>query len=134
MPVMQNIVLDDAADPVVSHTFKPMSLRNDIGTYMDDSTGTVQSWPTVTISTRAAAQSNQGHKTILKIVQPLVVPSEEGVCCTPPGTPIPTSTVTVEFMRNKVSPNLDANTLLKYLQEVVLDAQFTSTALGESLR
>lgn len=134
MPVMTNIVLNDAASPSVPHIFKPMSLRNDLGTYMDDSNGAVQIWPSITISTRPASAANQGHKTILKIVQPLVTPTEDGTCCTPQGAPVPTSTVTIEFMRNKTSGNLPAETLLKFLQEIVLDSQFTSTALGESLR
>lgn len=134
MPTMTSIVLDDAQDPAVEHTFKPMSLRNDIGTYMDDSTGAVKTWPTITISTRAASTANQGHKVILKITQPLVPPTDDGSCCIPADAVVPTSLVTVEFMRNKVSSNLDAQTLLKWLQEVVLDSQFTSTALGESLR
>lgn len=134
MPAMQNIVLDDAATPPVSHTFKPMSLRNDVGTYQDDSTGAVKTWPTITIGTRAASVSNQGHKTVVKIVQPLVVPAEEGTCCTPAGALIPSSIVTIEFLRNSVSSNAQAQDLLKFLQEIVLDGQFTATALGESLR
>lgn len=134
MPVMTAIVLDDAATPPVSHTFKPMSLRNDIGTYMDDSSGAVKTWPSITISTRPASTANQGHKVIVKITQPLVVTQDDGTCCTPQGAPVPTSLVSIEFLRNSVSSAADANTLLKYLQELVLDPQFTATALGESLR
>lgn len=134
MPIMQAIVLDDAQSTPVSHTFKPMSLRNDIGSYADDSTGAVKTWPSITISVRPASQQNQGHKVILKITQPLNVEPEDGACCVPSGTPVPSNLVTVEFMRNSQSSALDAETLLEFLQQVVLDDQFTLTALGESLR
>lgn len=131
---MQAIVLDDAQETPVSHTFKPMSLRNDIGTYADSAEGAVKSWPTITISVRPSSTSNQGHKVILKITQPLTVDQENGACCVPAGTPVPSNLVTVEFMRNSQSSSLDAETLLEFLQQVVLDDQFTLTALGESLR
>lgn len=134
MPVMANIVLDDAKEPPVSHTFKPMSLRNDIGSYADNADGPVKTWPTLTISTRPASANNGGHKTVLKIVLPLVVDDDPSACCVPAGTPQPTSLVTVEFLRNSMSSNLDAETLLEFLQQAVLDSQFTSCALGESLR
>lgn len=134
MPIMANIVLDDANEPAVSRTFKPMSLRNDIGIYSNETGGAVKTWPTLSISTRPASTNNQGHKTILKIVLPLVPVDDPSACCVPSGTPQPASIVTVEFLRNSISSTLDAETLLEFLQQAVLDTQFTACALGESLR
>lgn len=134
MPQMSNIVMNDAAAPAVSHTFKPMSLRNDLGTYQDSASGAVQTWPTITISVRPATSANSGHKTTLRVVTPHAVTDESGTCCVPRGTPLPFSQVTVEFIRSNQADAADVNDLLKYLQQIVLDNQFVLTAKGESLR
>lgn len=134
MPIMANIVLDDAQDPAVTHTFKPMSLRNDLGSYADSAVGAVKTWPTITISTRPASTANQGHKTIAKIVLPLAQEDDPSACCVPVGTPQPASIVSVEFLRHSTSSTIDAETLLAFLQQLVEDTQFTACALGESLR
>lgn len=134
MPQMANIVLADAQATPVDHTFKPMSLKGDIGLYNDDAVGTVQSWPSITISTRPATTSNSGHKTVLRLTYPHAVMDESGVCCTPRGTPLPYSQFQVEFIRSNAATAADFATVLKYLQQVVLDPQFTKTASGESLR
>lgn len=134
MPVMTSIVLDDAQSTPVEHSFDPMSLRNDLGLYSDRSGTAIQSRPSITISVRPSNGANQGHKTVLKLVYPHARPNSNGECCVPDGTPLPTSQFTVEFVRNKVAPDEDYDDLLKFLQQVVLDPQFTLTTSGESLR
>lgn len=133
MPTMQNIVLDDAATPAVPRTFKPMSLRNDVGTYQDDSSGRVSEWPTISIGTRPASKTNAGHKTTLKIVLPHPVDDSDGACCVDKNN-VASSLVTVEFLRSSVATNDQINDLLKFLQQMVENGQFTATAKGESLR
>lgn len=134
MPQMASIVLSDAATPAVDHTFKPMSLKGDLGLYQDDSGGTVQTWPQITISTRPATSSNSGHKTVLRLTYPHAFPDDSGVCCTPRGTPLPYSQFQIEFIRSNSATADNFNDVLKFLQTVVSDAQFTKTAAGESLR
>lgn len=134
MPVMQSIVLDDAKTTPVEHSFDPMSLRNDLGMYSDRSGAAILSRPSITLSVRPSNGSNQGHKVVLKLVYPHALPNSEGECCVPPGTTLPTSQFTVEFVRNKIAPDADYEDLLKFLQQVVNDPQFTLTTSGESLR
>lgn len=136
MPTMASIVLNDAQTTPVAHTFLPMSLRNDIGSYQDNASGTVVTWPTITISARPASSTNAGHKTTLKLVfphAPILDPSDP-YCCVPQGSALPSSSFTVEITRSNAASAADFATVLKYLQEVVLDNQFTKTAAGESLR
>lgn len=134
MPVMQTIVLDDAQTTPVEHSFDPMSLRNDLGTYTDKDGLAIQLRPSITISVRPGSKQNQGHKTVLKLVYPHAIDPLTGECCVPVGTPVPTSHFQIEFVRNNVSSEADFNNLLKFLQQVVNDTQFTATASGESLR
>lgn len=134
MPVMQAIVLDDAKTTPVAHSFDPMSLRNDLGTYSDRTGVAIQLRPSITISVRPANNGNQGHKVVLKLVYPHARTDSEGECCVPNGTPLPTSQFTVEFVRNKIATDADYNDLLGFLQQVVKDPQFTAVTSGESLR
>lgn len=134
MPVMQNIVLKDAATPPVNHTFNPMSLRNDLGTYVDKSGGAIKTRPAITISVRPASPGNQGHKVTVKLTLPHVVAAEDGTCCTPPGAAVPFSQVSIETLRNSVSSDADNATLLSFLADLVKDPQFVAVAGGESLR
>lgn len=134
MPVMQTIVLNDAQSTPVEHSFDPMSLRNDLGTYTDKDGTAIMLRPSITISVRPGQKTNQGHKVVLKLVYPHARDPLTGECCVPAGTPVPTSHFQIEFVRNNISSDADFNDLLKYLQQIVLDTQFTQTAAGESLR
>lgn len=130
--LMQNIVLEDAAMPKVAHTFKPVSLIGQVGTYQDQVLNRVADWPVLTASTRAASKTNAGQKTIWKMVLPHTV-ADEGGCCVDVNNP-PESHFTVEFVRNKLATNRNNDDLISYLQELVFDEQFLSTLRGESLR
>lgn len=134
MPSMQNIVLKDAADPVVNHTFTPMSLRNDLGSYVDKSGGSLKARPSITIGVRPATTRNQGHKVTMRLHLPHVTTPAEGECCVPGDAVIPFSSFEVVFMRHNVATDLDVNTLLSFLADAVQDSQFVLTAQGESLR
>jgi len=135
MPTMAPIVVEDTTTPEpIEHTFLPMSLDGNIGTYQDSATGTVKSWPKITISVRPSTPANGGHKVILKMTLPVARVSEEGQCCVPIGTALPANLVTVEFLRSNDAQAKDAEDALAYLQQVVQDAQFTAVALGQSLR
>lgn len=134
MPQMQNVVLKTDLPSLVTHTFKPMSLNNDIGSYMDDQGINLTNRQMLTISVRRSTAQNQGHKVVLKLTQPHVHQTSEGECCVPVGTIPPQSHFTVEIVRNKVASDDDIRNLIQQLQEAVADPQFTETAFGESLR
>lgn len=134
MPVMQTIVLNDSQTVPVEHSFDPMSLRNDLGTYVDKDGNAINTRPSITISVRPGTKTNQGHKVVLKLVYPHAFNPSTGECCVPVGTSVPTSHFQIEFVRNNVAGEQDFNDLLAYLQQVVLNEQFTKTASGESLR
>lgn len=134
MPVMANIVLKDGATTPVNHTFNPMSLRNDLGTYVDKSGTTLKTRPSITIGVRPASSSNQGHKVTARITLPHVVTPEDGTCCIPADAVVPFSYVSIEFLRHNVASDQNVKDLLAFLADFVKDAQFTSTASGESLR
>lgn len=135
MPVMQPIVLKDAQTPTpVSHSYDPMSLRNDLGTYVDKTGTNIRLRNTLTMSVRPATTSNQGHKVTVRLQQPLVTSPVDGECCTPQGAPIPHNQVVIEFLRNNTASDAQTNDLLAYLQDLVKDPQFVAVARGESLR
>lgn len=133
MPRMSNIVLKNDLPTQTTHTFEPMSLKNSLGVYLDDVGDTLQNRMQVTISTRAAARTNQGHKTVMKLTQPHAPVDSEGVCCVPPGTIPAQSHFTVEIVRNNVASDDDILNLIQMLQEAVADSQFTECAFGKSL-
>jgi len=132
MPQMANIVLEYPAE--TDNTFLPMSLEGNLGSYSDSSTGSVRTWPKITISTRTATPQNGGHKVILRMSLPVARNVEEGQCCTPIGAALPANLVTVEFLRSNDATADDVLRALSYLQQVVADDQFVKTAKGESLR
>lgn len=135
MPVMSNIVLDDATSPTpVAHTFKPISLVDNLGRWNDNSTGTLATWPVITCSVRPAQANNGGHKSIWKIELPLVVTPEDGTCCVPKGTPLPRNMVTIETLRSVDSDEASISNLLAFLADLATDTQFVAVAKGESLR
>lgn len=134
MPVMSNIVLDDAASPPVSHTFKPISLVNNLGKYSDNAAGTLAIWPRISCSVRPAANGNNGHKTIWKIELPFKTEQDDGQCCVPIGTTPPQNMVTIETLMSSASPLSEMDDIIAFLQGLVSNAQFLATASGESLR
>lgn len=134
MPVMADIVLTDAQTTPVDHTYSPMSLVNDVAKWSDDSSGTVQSWPAITGSTRLATATNSGHKTVFRLTFPRAFPDDTGVCCTPRGTPLPYDQITIETIRSNATQTADFNDVLAMLADFVTDAQFTKAASGESFR
>lgn len=134
MPSMQQIVLKDAADPVVNHTFIPMSLRNDVGSYVDKSGGSLKTRPSISIGVRPATNRNQGHKVTMRLHLPHAPTPTEGDCCIPADAVIPFSSFEVTFLRHNVATDLDIDTLLSFLADAVLDSQFVAVAQGESLR
>lgn len=135
MPSMANIVLNDSTTPTpVAHTFKPMSLRNDIGSYMDSAGGSIKTRDVITIGVRPASSSNQGHKVTARLTLPHVITPGEGECCIPADAVIPFSYVNIEFLRHNVASDKDVADLLQFLADFVKNSQFVDSAKGESLR
>lgn len=135
MPSMANIVLNDSTSPTpVAHTFNPMSLRNDVGSYMDKSGGSIKTRANITIGVRPASSSNQGHKVTARLTLPHVITPAEGECCVLVDAVVPFSYVNIEFLHHNVASDKDISDLLAYLGQFVQDAQFVDTVKGESLR
>lgn len=131
--LMQNIVLKDAATPTpADHTFKPTTLVNQVGSFVDMAKTRVADWPVITGSFRPADASNVGQKARWKLTLPHTI-VEDGGCCVDVNTP-PSSFFTIEVVRNKVATNAQNEDLIKFLQELVKDPQFLATLRGEGLR
>lgn len=135
MAQMANIVLDDATSPTpVSHTYKPNSLVNNYGVYIDDSPATLAEWGRLTASIRPADRMNTGHKVTWTLSIPLPRQSESGECCVPHGTPLPEIRIKVEVLREKTATNQQINDALAQLADLVVNSQFLASARGENLR
>lgn len=132
MPSMSNIVLEDAS--AVDHTYSPIRLDGNLGTWRDRSPAVLYLMPTLTSDVRPAARGNGGHKTTSKLTLPFDPPAGSNDCCTPVDQARPANFWRVETMVSDRASETEVDDLIAFLISYVSSDAFKAVVKGESWR
>lgn len=136
MPAFGNVVINDGAVAPVAHTFKPVSLREDVARYADVVSGVPIGFGRMSLSLRQPITSNKPganskgsvYRASLKLdipVMELTSPST-GSGIQPAPTVAYTSVVSIEFVLPARSSIAERKDILAYAKNLLSHAAATS--------